>query len=79
MKTQQFEAPGRVKGKNEPLAPRVKLGLNEDWKGNHIYLPKPFYSFKPVGISLDCTREQIKIYMPQSWLKAETHDATNRC
>ena len=26
------------------------------------YLNKPFYKFKPLGISLDCTSQQIKIY-----------------
>lgn len=30
------------------------------------YLNEPFYTFKPVGICLDCTRERIKICHNQS-------------
>ena len=45
-----------------------KLGLNERYKSTShkiSHLNKTFYKFKPVGICLDCTWEQIKICQRQ--------------
>ena len=48
------------------------------------YLNEPFFTFKPVGISLDCTREQIKIchnqcvYIIVARAKAHSKNLFNR-
>ena len=59
------------------MKPKKRITVN--------FIPnKPFYKFKPVGISLDCTREQIKIchsqcvYIAIARVKAHLHNPSTQ-